>query len=81
MATILRRAADGAPLQVVDDTVGQPTWSYALAGQLAALGRAALTGEVPPGIYHGTASGSTSWYGLARAALELTGFDRALPSR
>lgn len=77
VATILRAAADRDFLDVVSDASGQPTWSYPLAGQLMALGRAAMTGQAPPGSYHGTASGSTTWYGLARAVFELSGLDPA----
>ncbi|WP_441245633.1 dTDP-4-dehydrorhamnose reductase [Kitasatospora sp. McL0602] len=72
VATMLSLAAQRETLDVVDDQLGQPTWSWALARQLVALGRSA---EAPPGVYHGTASGETSWYGLARAAYELTGLD------
>jgi dTDP-4-dehydrorhamnose reductase len=75
VATILRAAADRETLDVVNDASGQPTWSFPLAGQLVALGRAAESGQAPPGAYHGTASGSTTWYGLARAAFELSGLD------
>jgi dTDP-4-dehydrorhamnose reductase len=75
VATILRAAAHRQTLDVVSDVRGQPTWSYPLAQQLAALGHAALTGQAPAGAYHGTASGSTTWYGLARAAFELAGLD------
>jgi dTDP-4-dehydrorhamnose reductase len=75
VATMLRAAADRQTLDVVSDAVGQPTWSYPLARQLLALGRAAALGHAPPGAYHGTASGSTTWYGLARAAFELAGLD------
>jgi dTDP-4-dehydrorhamnose reductase len=59
----------------VDDQRGQPTWARDLAVQLTLLGDAALAGHAPAGIYHGTASGETTWYGLARAAFELTGLD------
>jgi dTDP-4-dehydrorhamnose reductase len=75
VAAILHAAADRETLDVVNDARGQPTWSYPLAGQLVALGRAAARGQAPPGAYHGTASGSTTWYGLARAAFELSGLD------
>jgi dTDP-4-dehydrorhamnose reductase len=78
VATILQSAGRGTALNVVDDVVGQPTWSLELAKQLTALGQAAVTGEAPPGIYHGTAAGSTTWYGLARAVLELSGLDPGL---
>lgn len=75
VAAILRAAARRDRLDVVDDAVGQPTWSYALAQQIAALGRAAAGGQAPPGAYHGTSVGSTSWHGLARAVFELSGLD------
>ncbi|MFI6761228.1 dTDP-4-dehydrorhamnose reductase [Micromonospora sp. NPDC050417] len=75
--TMLRLAAEREHLDVVDDQLGQPTWSYALAQRLVALGDAALAGRAPAGIYHGTASGQTTWYGLARAVFALRGLDPA----
>ncbi len=76
--TMLTLAESRPHLDVVDDQVGPPTWSYALAHQLVALSRAAATGQAQPGAYHGTASGSTTWFGLARAVFEEAGLD---PSR
>ncbi|MFF5288729.1 dTDP-4-dehydrorhamnose reductase [Paractinoplanes globisporus] len=75
--TMLRLAADRDTLEVVDDQRGSPTWSFALARQLVALGRAAVAGNAPPGAYHGTASGETTWFGLARAVFEEAGLDPA----
>jgi dTDP-4-dehydrorhamnose reductase len=75
VATILKAAGQRDFLDVVDDQRGQPTWARALARQLIALGGAALAGRAPAGAYHGTSSGETTWYGLARAAFELTGLD------
>ena len=75
VTTMLRLAGERDTLDVVDDQQGPPTWSYALAGQLAALGRAAVDGRAAPGVYHGTAAGSTSWYGLARAVFADAGLD------
>ena len=75
VASILRAAAEREVLDVVSDATGQPTWSYRLAQQITALGMAALTGRAQPGIYHGTASGSTTWYGLACAVFEQSGLD------
>jgi dTDP-4-dehydrorhamnose reductase len=75
VASILRAAAERETLDVVSDVTGQPTWSYPLAQQIVALGSAALTGGARPGIYHGTASGSTTWYGLACAVFEQSGLD------
>ncbi len=75
VATMLRLAGEREFLDVVDDQRGQPTWSYDLAGQLVALADAALAGRAAPGPYHGTASGETTWYGLARAVFALRGLD------
>ena len=72
--TMLRLARERDTLDVVDDQQGPPTWSYALARQLVELARSAAA----PGIYHGTAAGSTTWFGLARAVFAEAGLD---PSR
>ncbi|MCW6009171.1 dTDP-4-dehydrorhamnose reductase [Micromonospora sp. CPCC 205371] len=71
VSTMLRLAGEREHLDVVDDQRGQPTWSHALATRLVALG----VSDSPPGVYHGTASGETTWYGLARAVFELSGLD------
>jgi len=73
VATVLRLATDRETLDVVDDQLGQPTWSRSLAARLVALG--ATGPAAPPGVYHGTASGATSWYGLARAVFAEAGLD------
>ncbi|MGH3714055.1 MAG: dTDP-4-dehydrorhamnose reductase [Micromonosporaceae bacterium] len=75
VATMLRLAEERDTVDVVDDQRGQPTWTRALAAQLVELGTAAVAGSAPPGIYHGTASGETTWYGLARAVFEAAGHD------
>jgi dTDP-4-dehydrorhamnose reductase len=72
--TMLRLAASRDTLDVVDDQKGPPTWSYALANQLVALAR---DPTAEPGTYHGTAAGSTTWFGLARAVFEEAGLDPA----
>jgi dTDP-4-dehydrorhamnose reductase len=58
-------------VDVVDDQRGQPTWSRAVANQIHAL----VTTSAPPGTYHATSSGETTWCGLARAVFELLGAD------
>jgi dTDP-4-dehydrorhamnose reductase len=73
--TVLRLAAERDTVDVVDDQYGPPTWSYALARQTVALAGAATAGRAAPGAYHGTAAGSTTWYGLARAAFAEAGLD------
>ncbi|MGY1764647.1 dTDP-4-dehydrorhamnose reductase [Geodermatophilus sp. SYSU D00779] len=73
--TMAGRALDGAPVSVVDDQVGSPTWAADLATGLVALG--ARPGPVPP-VLHRTDAGAVSWYGLARAVFEEVGADPAL---
>ncbi|GGP51338.1 dTDP-4-dehydrorhamnose reductase [Streptomyces abikoensis] len=75
VTTVLELAETRDTLDVVDDQHGQPTWSYAVAERLALLGGAALAGTAPPGIYHATAGGRTTWMGLARTVFELAGLD------
>ncbi|MET7396171.1 dTDP-4-dehydrorhamnose reductase [Dactylosporangium sp. NPDC005572] len=77
VTTMLRLAGERDFLDVVDDQIGQPTWSADLAAQLVALGDAALAGSAPAGVYHGTSSGRTSWFGLAQAVFAEAGFDPA----
>lgn len=73
--TMLELAATRETLDVVDDQLGQPTWTRSLAARLIELGTAASAGRAPAGVYHGTASGQVTWCGLARAAFELAGLD------
>jgi dTDP-4-dehydrorhamnose reductase len=67
VSTILQRARAGEPLQVVNDQHGSPTWTRDLAGVVFRL----LEAGAPAGIYHACNSGSTTWYGLACAALHV----------
>jgi dTDP-4-dehydrorhamnose reductase len=71
VATMLARAARGDTMEVVDDQHGQPTWTR----DLAEFVRALVVGERSFGIYHGTATGETTWFGLASEAIRLAGFD------
>lgn len=75
VGTMLALAGQRDTLDVVDDQLGQPTWSRSLAVRLAALGEAGLAGRAPAGVYHGTSSGQVTWYGLARAVFALSGLD------
>jgi dTDP-4-dehydrorhamnose reductase len=69
--TIVRLAEDRDVLEVVDDQLGQPTWAADVADRLVALG----LGDAPSGVYHATSSGSTTWFGFARAVFEAYGLD------
>ncbi|WP_026924270.1 dTDP-4-dehydrorhamnose reductase [Glycomyces arizonensis] len=62
-------------LDVVDDQRGQPTWTVDLADRLVRLGLGALAGTAPAGVYHGTSSGETTWFGLTREIFRLLGAD------
>ncbi|MGW1810420.1 dTDP-4-dehydrorhamnose reductase [Streptomyces sp. NPDC002078] len=62
-------------VDVVDDQRGQPTWTVDLADRLVRLGRAALAGAAPAGVYHGTSGGETTWFGLAQEIFRLLGAD------
>lgn len=70
-ATMLKLAADRETLTVVDDQRGQPTWTADLAAQIVAL----IDSPVTDGVFHGTASGETTWFGFARAVFENAGLD------
>jgi dTDP-4-dehydrorhamnose reductase len=74
VTTMLRLAATRETVDVVDDQRGQPTWSVDLAARLVELGMAA---GAPGGVYHGTASGETTWFGLAQAVFAGAGLDPA----
>jgi dTDP-4-dehydrorhamnose reductase len=68
--TVLRLADTPGPLRFVDDQWGSPTFTADLAGVLAVLGTERL-----PGTFHVTNAGVTSWYGFARAVLQIAGHD------
>ena len=69
--TMLQLAASRDTWSVVDDQLGQPTWTADLAAQLVAM----LDADAPAGIYHGTNSGEATWFEFARAVLEDSGLD------
>lgn len=56
-------------VEVVSDQVGQPTSAYDLAAQIRLL----IEADSNPGIYHGTNSGSASWFELAQFVFEFCG--------
>lgn len=70
-ATMLKLAADRDTVSVVDDQIGQPTWTADLADQIVRL----VDADAPPGYYHGTNGGRASWFDFARAVFEEAGLD------
>ncbi len=69
--TMVRLAGSHETVSVVNDQLGQPTWSADLAQQIVAL----LDAGAPAGTYHGTNSGQASWYDFARAIFTAAGLD------
>ncbi|WP_104192129.1 dTDP-4-dehydrorhamnose reductase [Cryobacterium sp. Y82] len=76
--TMLKAAGTRDTLSVVDDQVGQPTWTVDLAAQIVLL----LDSDAPAGIYHGTNAGVASKFDQARDVFALAGLDpeRVLPT-
>ncbi|WP_406352221.1 dTDP-4-dehydrorhamnose reductase [Streptomyces sp. NBC_00658] len=75
--TMIKLEAVKDTLDVVDDQRGQPTWTVDLAHRLVLLGQAALAGTAPAGVYHGTSSGETTWFGFTQEIFRLLGADAA----
>lgn len=69
--TMLRLAASKDTWSVVDDQLGQPTWTGDLARRIVAM----LDADAPAGIYHGTNAGAATWCDFARAVLAENGLD------
>lgn len=66
--TMLRLARERDELSIVDDQIGAPTWSRMIAEVTACVAsRLEHIGEDARGLYHMTASGSTSWRMFAEA--------------
>jgi dTDP-4-dehydrorhamnose reductase len=70
VGTVLRKAKEGSLLHVVNDQTGNPTYARDVAEAVSRL----LEREAP-GWYHLVNTGETTWYGFARAALEMSGLD------
>lgn len=71
--TMLRLAAGEAPIRVVADQIGSPTYAPHLA---VAIARLVATGAF--GTYHLAGSGRASWHELTCALFERLGIDKAV---
>jgi dTDP-4-dehydrorhamnose reductase len=74
LLTMLRLAKERPELRIVDDQTGSPTSSECIAqataqilAQVVAPGGSGLAGR--SGVYHLTSSGTTTWFGFAKAFL------------
>ena len=66
--TVIQRAQEGRPLQLVDDQMGSPTWAEHVAELTLDLVKHQASGT-----YHITDSGEASWYDLGREVLSTCG--------
>jgi dTDP-4-dehydrorhamnose reductase len=69
--TIARVAGERGEITVVDDQVGQPTWTR----DVADLVRRLVEADAPAGTYHATSGGETSWFGFAQRVVASAGLD------
>jgi dTDP-4-dehydrorhamnose reductase len=69
--TMIRLAGEHDTVSVVADQHGQPTWTGDLAVRIVEL----ADSDAAAGIYHGTNSGTATWYDLAREVFTLLGLD------
>ena len=76
--TIARVAAERGSVSVVEDQIGQPTWTRDVADLVERL----VVAAAPAGTFHATSSGQTSWFELARAVCASAGLgaDVVLPT-
>ncbi len=69
--TMLRLATSNETVSVVDDQFGQPTWTMDVARQIVNM----LDNGLPPGVYHATSSGTTTWFQFAQEVFRAAGLD------
>ena len=75
--TIARLARERGSVQVVDDQVGQPTWTVDVAELVCRL----VEGGAPAGTWHATSAGDTSWFGFARRVVVAAGLSPDVVTR
>jgi dTDP-4-dehydrorhamnose reductase len=67
--TIARVARERGSVEVVDDQVGQPTWTRDVADLIVRL----VDASAPAGTWHATSGGETTWYAFAREVVAAAG--------
>jgi dTDP-4-dehydrorhamnose reductase len=75
--TIARLARERDQVDVVDDQVGQPTWTRDVADLVVRL----VAADVPAGTYHATSAGSCSWFDFAQAVVVAAGHESSVVQR
>lgn len=69
--TMVRLAGENETVSVVEDQLGQPTWTMDVARQIVLM----IDHGIAPGVYHATSAGQASWYEFAQAIFSATGLD------
>ncbi|MDA3926578.1 MAG: dTDP-4-dehydrorhamnose reductase [Kiritimatiellae bacterium] len=64
---------EGSPLKVVDDQIGNPTSTDAVAGLIERLME-----QPVPGVIHGSCEGTATWFEFAKEIFEVYGLKRGL---
>lgn len=67
--TIAKAGKARGALSVVDDQIGQPTWTRDVAAFIVRL----LEADAPAGTYHATSAGQCSWFDFAREIVASAG--------
>jgi dTDP-4-dehydrorhamnose reductase len=67
--TIAKAGRERGALAVVDDQMGQPTWTRDVAAFMIRL----LVANAPAGTYHATSAGQCSWYDFAKEIVASAG--------
>ncbi len=69
---MLRLAAEGKPIRVVDDQFGAPTTNLMIADAVPRVIRSLRADPALGGIYHVSAAGETTWYQFALEIFQVT---------
>lgn len=72
--TIARVARERGQVNVVDDQIGQPTWTADVAALIVGL----VQGDAPAGTYHATSSGRCSWFDFAQRVVAAAGLESSV---
>jgi dTDP-4-dehydrorhamnose reductase len=73
MKTVLRQASKNSePMSIVNDQIGQPTSAIDLANRIIEI----ATSPIKSGVFHGTNSGSATWFDFASEIMSLNGDDQ-----
>ncbi|RQH08338.1 dTDP-4-dehydrorhamnose reductase [Paraburkholderia dinghuensis] len=83
LLTMLRLAAERPELRIVEDQRGAPTWAATIAAMTSHIVAQGLVTNTDgadwwrqkSGVYHLTASGSTTWFDFANAIFELSSLE------